>query len=244
VSPPSAAIGGMASGGPGPGQNLLITEEGVVDSGAIGVAIEGDVEIRPIVSQGCRPVGKPYVITACRDQLLQKLGGREALEVLVDLLHDLSPDDQRLLRRGPFIGLAVDARKSTFERGDFLVRGIVGLDKDTQAIAVADRSMRVGQTMQFLVRDAASAGEDLTHLVEAEARAGTDHDAGALVFSCNGRGKRMFHKDDHDISCIRGGYKGELPAAGFFAAGEIGPIGGRNFLHGFTASVALFRARG
>jgi small ligand-binding sensory domain FIST len=238
-------IGGMASGGSGPGQNLLFTQDGIVESGAIGVVLEGDVEIRSVVSQGCRPVGKPFVITGTRENFILKLGGKPALEVLVEVAKGLTPADQKLLQGGPFLGLAIDARKSTFERGDFLVRGIMGLEQADSAIVVADGTIRNGMTVQFLVRDPLTAGEDLEQMVHAHGMAIGDHaTVGAILFTCNGRGARMFGKPDHDIGCVQTGLGTVVPAAGFFAAGEIGPVGGRNFLHGFTASVAVFAERG
>jgi small ligand-binding sensory domain FIST len=239
------AIGGMASGGQGPGQNFLFTGDGVTESGAIGVVIEGDVEVCSIVSQGCRPVGKPLVITACRDNFILKLGGRPALDVLMEAMQTLPSEDSKLMQRGPFLGLALDPTKSEFERADFLVRGIIGLEKNLKAIGVSDESIRNGMTVQFLVRDAASAGDDLVQLMNERAggRGADPETTGALVFSCNGRGSRMFHKPDHDITCIQSAFGSRIPAAGFFAMGEIGPVGGRNFLHGFTASVAVFRKR-
>jgi len=191
-------IGGMASGGSGPGQNLIFNERGIVEAAAVGVAIEGEVEVRSIVSQGCRPIGKPWVVTGCKDHFLLKLGAKKAVEALMETMSSLSEAERELFSRQPFLGLAIDARKSTFTRGDFLVRGLMGIDPQAGAIAVGDNSIRVGMTVQFLVRDAAAAGEDLTHLMRE--RAGD-------------------------------------------AAGEIGPVGGRNFVHGFTASVALFRSR-
>jgi small ligand-binding sensory domain FIST len=238
------AIGGMASGGQGPGQNMLFTHNGLVDGGAIGIVVEGDVEVRSIVSQGCRPVGKPFVVTGCKDNFVLKLSGKPALQALMETLQSLPTPDQKLMQRGPFLGLALDPTKSTFGRGDFLARGIVGLEKEIGAIAVADEGLRNGMTVQFLVRDAASAGEDLVHMVRDNAGPiAAPKETGALVFSCNGRGSRMFQRPDHDIGCIRTGLETEVPTAGFFALGEIGPVAGRNFLHGFTASVALFRRR-
>jgi len=240
------AMGGMASGAMGPGQTLFFTADGVRDSGCIGAVLEGAIELRPVVSQGCRPVGKAWVITECERNLIKKLGGRPALEVLMETWNTLSPEDQKLLQSAPFVGLAIDPTRTRFERGDFLVRGIMGLNQRDRAIALAD-FVRRGQTVQLLVRDARSAGEDLRCLIasqgggalgEAERSA-----AGALIFSCNGRGSRMFGVPDHDVGCVRSGLSADLPVAGFFAAGEIGPVGGRNFLHGFTASVALFRSR-
>jgi small ligand-binding sensory domain FIST len=184
------------------------------------------------------------VITGCRENFVLKLSGKPALEALVEVLQSLPARDQKLLQNGPFLGLAVDPRKSTFERGDFLVRGIMGLEKEHGAVVVADGSIRNGMTVQFLVRDAASAGEDLQQLVRAR-RGGESQPSqvGAMIFSCNGRGMRMFGKPDHDVGCVQGGFDAPIPIAGFFAAGEIGPVGGRNFLHGFTASVAVIRNR-
>jgi small ligand-binding sensory domain FIST len=238
------AVGGMASGGMGPGQNLLLTAEGLVAGGAIGAVLEGDIEVRSVVSQGCRPIGKPWVVTDCEAGILRKLGGKPAMDVLIATVRDLEPDDQQLFQSAPFMGLAIDASKSTFERGDFLVRPLIGLRGEEKAIEVADM-LRRGQTVQFLVRDAASASEDLTQLMNMHgSSAPAAKSTGALLFSCNGRGTRMFDQPDHDVSAVQSGLDATVPVAGFFAMGEIGPVGGRNFLHGFTASVAVFRSRG
>ena len=238
-------IGGMASGGSGPGQNLIFNERGIVEAAAVGVAIEGEVEVRSIVSQGCRPIGKPWVVTGCKDHFLLKLGAKKAVEALMETMGALPESERELFSRQPFLGLAIDARKSTFTRGDFLVRGLMGIDPQAGAIAVGDNSIRVGMTVQFLVRDAAAAGEDLTHLMRERAGDGPGgpQTQGAMLFSCNGRGQRMFGSANHDIGCVQSAFGQPVPAAGFFAAGEIGPVGGRNFVHGFTASVALFRSR-
>ena len=239
------AVGGMASGGMGPGQNLLITGGGLQTGGAIGAVLEGGIEVRSVVSQGCRPVGRPWVITDCEDNVLRKLGGKPAMGVLIASIQALSPEDRQLFQSAPFVGLAVDSSKSEFERGDFLVRGLIGMRPKEQAIEVAD-VLRRGQTVQFLVRDAASASEDLSALMSTQAGGGlgpASDAAGALIFSCNGRGTRMFDQPHHDVTAVRSGLDAAVPVAGFFAMGEIGPVGGRNFLHGFTASVAVFRPR-
>lgn len=241
------AMGGMASGGAGPGQNLLFTADGIREGGAIGVVLEGDIELRSVVSQGCRPVGRPWIVTDCRQNLIGRLGGQPALDVLMETWRSLRSEEQELMQRAPFLGLAIDPNKSEFERGDFLVRAVVGIDERERSVAVADL-VRRGQTVQFLVRDADSASEDLKLLMASQGGGalGTPTDprsAGALLFSCNGRGTRMFPEPNHDISCVRSSLESEVPVAGFFAAGEIGPVGGRNFLHGLTASVAVFRTR-
>jgi len=240
------AMGGMASGALGPGQTLFFTAEGVRDAGCVVIAIEGAIELVPVVSQGCRPVGKPWVITDCERNLIKKLGGKPALEVLLETLNELAQGEPKVRQNMPFLGLAIDPTRTEFERGDFLVRGIMALNQRDRAVAVAD-FVRRGQTVQLLVRDAASAGEDLRSLIATRGggalRDADKESTGALLFSCNGRGTRMFGKPDHDTSCVRAGLAADVPLAGFFAAGEIGPVGGRNFLHGFTASVALFRQR-
>lgn len=240
-------MGGLASGGESAGQNLLFTGAGLASAGASGVLLEGEIELRSVVSQGCRPVGKPWVVTACDRNAIHKLGGRPAGDVLVETLNSLSPGDRELFRHGAFVGLAVDPTRSEFERGDFLVRVIVDMDQTSRALLVTDM-VRRGQTIQFLTRDAESAGEDLEQLLRSQGGgelASPDEPwrAGALLFTCNGRGTRMFAVPDHDATCVRKGLAAEVPVAGFFAGGEIGPVGGQNFLHGFTASVAIFRPR-
>lgn len=243
------AVGGMASGGRGPGQNFLLHGDELVPEGAIVAVIEGGIELHPVVSQGCRPVGRPFVITKLRDNLIQKLGGKPAAGVLAELLQELTPAERELFRRGPFLGIAVDAKKSAFGRGDFLVRGILGIHQGESALAISDTGLRPGQTVQFMLRDALSAGEDLSQLMNERAQelrpsAGGAPELGALLFTCNGRGSRMFGGEpNHDIGRVQQSFGRAIPAAGFFAMGEIGPVGGQNFLHGFTASVALFRSR-
>lgn len=236
-APGLPAIGGMASGGQGAGQNLLFRDSGCQHDGAVGVLIQGDLELTTVVSQGCRPVGRPYVVTSSEGNVLRKLGGKPAARILHQALSEMEPSDQELFRHGPFLGLALDPRKSEFERSDFLVRGIMGHRREDDSLVIADPTLRVGMTVQFLVRDAASASEDLTLLMEQ--RAHKTGDVGALIFSCNGRGRHMFEQPNHDISCVQGAFPEPIPAAGFFALGEIGPVGNQNFLHGFTASIAL-----
>ncbi|QDU65845.1 FIST signal transduction protein [Engelhardtia mirabilis] len=239
-APGVPVVGGIASGGLGPGSNLLLTRDGVVEEGGIGLALSGATGVIPVVSQGCRPVGRAWVITRCKDNVIFELGGRPAFEALMETVRGAAPRERELLERAPFVGLAVDPTKSTFDRGDFLVRGLLGVQPVDRSIVVADY-VRRGQTVQFLARDAESAGEDLEHLLAQGVRSATTAtDPGALLFTCNGRGSRMFGEPHHDISRLQRALPGTPQVAGFFAAGEIGPIGGRNHLHGFTASVALF----
>jgi small ligand-binding sensory domain FIST len=160
------------------------------------------------------------------------------LQRLQDLWQSLNPQDQNLLQQGLHIGRVINEYRGDFQRGDFLVRNVLGLDRDSGALAITER-MRVGQTVQFHVRDAETADEDLHALLQLDLSAHEKRPAAALVFSCNGRGARLFDKPDHDAGAIRA-ETGDIPLAGFFAQGELGPVGGQNFIHGFTASVALF----
>ncbi len=227
--------GGMASGGWTPGSNTLVAGRHLSDCGAVGVVVGGKARIRPVVSQGCRPIGRPMVITRSEENVIVELGGRPALERLREVYAELSESDRDLVRSSLHLGRVASEYQDRFERGDFLVRNVVGADPDSGVIAVGDL-VRTGQTVQFHVRDAASAHEDLLHLLTR----GSDGEApvGALVFTCNGRGTRLFPTPHHDARCVQEGL-GPVPAAGFFAQGEIGPIGNRTFLHGFTASIAL-----
>jgi small ligand-binding sensory domain FIST len=232
-------LGGMASGTHGPGQCRLLVGERVVDQGAVGVLLRGEVGVRCVVSQGCKPVGRHMVITKAHDNVIAELRGKTPLRQLQELWPELTPGDQELMRRGGLhVGRVINEYQGEFRRGDFLIRNVIGLDQQSGALAIADR-VRVGQTVQFHVRDAATADEDLGALLRHDLAAHAKRPAAALLFSCNGRGTRLFPAPDHDARAIRAA-AGELPLAGFFAQGELGPVGGQNFIHGFTASVALF----
>jgi small ligand-binding sensory domain FIST len=228
-------VGGMLSGGNRPGSNLLVLGSQTYDCGAVGLVISGGVRVRTVVSQGCRPIGRTFVITKAEENMIVELGGRPALERLREVYGELDEADRGLVRTSLHVGRVASEYQDRFTRGDFLVRNVIGADPETGVIAVGD-SVRVGQTIQFHVRDAASATADLTDLLAA---GGDISPAGALVFTCNGRGERLFETANHDAGCLQRQFPG-LPAAGFFAQGEIGPIGRRNCLHGFTASIALF----
>jgi small ligand-binding sensory domain FIST len=229
--------GGMASG-VAQGQTVLLFGDEVVNEGAVGVLLRGPVKLRHVVSQGCRPIGKPFVVTKGHDNIIEELGGRSPLEQLRELWPTLSERDQQLFRHGPHIGMVINECQDRFTRGDFLIRNLYGFDSESGSLAVMD-FVRVGQTVQFQVRDAAAADEDLKELLVSDRARHAAKPGGALLFSCNGRGTRLFAKPDHDATIIRT-VAGDIPLAGFFAAGELGPVGGRNAVHGFTASVVVF----
>jgi small ligand-binding sensory domain FIST len=226
-------IGGMAGGAHRPGDTRLFLGKDERNIGAVCAHVCGPFALRAVVSQGCRPIGRPLVVTAAEGNVIKKLGGRAAWEQLKEILDGLPPADKALLRNGLHVGRVINEYQESFKRGDFLIRNFMGYDPDSGAIAAGD-AFRVGQTVQFHLRDAAAADEDLNELLDG--RAGV---AGALLFSCNGRGTNLFPGPDHDVSVLRRKL-GDPAVAGFFCAGELGPVGGRNFIHGFTASAALF----
>jgi small ligand-binding sensory domain FIST len=227
-------VGGMADG-PGPGNTRLFLNGDVYDSGAVGVVLGGAVTAVTVVSQGARPIGPDMVVTKAEENILYELAGAPALEKLEEIVVALPDEEQELAGRGLLIGVAMDEYADVHEHGDFLVRGVVGADTDTGAIAIGD-VVDVGRTVRFQVRDAGAAEEDLGTLVERFDLAPIE---GVLLFSCIGRGRAMFPDSDHDARVLERAF-GPSGVGGFFAAGEIGPVAGRNHVHGFTASILAF----
>lgn len=228
-------IGGMASGGWQPKQNRLLLGPRELDHGLAAVLIHGPVRISTVVSQGCRPIGRHFVVTRAERNVIGEMSGKPPLAQLKELAGELSDEERQLIQRGLHVGIVTNEYQDKFERGDFLVRNVIGADPNSGAIAIGDYA-RVGQTVQFHIRDADSADEDLKALAAAGAAAAPQ---AALLFTCNGRGTRLFGTADHDAGVLCDAL-GPVPLAGFFAQGELGPIGGKNFMHGFTASAALF----
>ena len=229
-------VGGLASGGGEPDTQALFVDGEVVYEGAVGAVLRG-APVRTVVSQGCEPVGRDAVITNAEGNVVFELAGEPALERLKDDLATMTEDQQRSAARGGVLaGLVIDENRAEYRRGDYLMRGLMGVDEDTGALAV-DEAVRVGQTLRFHVRDADAADEDLrenlAHAIDG------DRVAGALLFTCNGRGTSLFSAPDHDARAV-GELLGGDALAGFFCAGEIGPVGGKPFLHGFTATLAVF----
>jgi len=232
-------IGGLASAGTRFGSNRLLIDDEMTSEGLVAVVLSGPMVVDTVVSQGCRPIGKPMIITRGRGNVIEQLGGRQALAVLRETVEAMTPEQQKLLGQGMMLGIAMNEYKDTFGIGDFLVRGVLGVDPKTGAVGVADR-IRVGQTVQFQVRDAQTAHEEMCHLLNKERQ---NPPGAALLFNCNGRGKKLFAEVDHE----RNLFQAALPTtafAGFFAAGEIGPVGSNNYIHGHTLAMALFRNGG
>ncbi len=236
--PGATIVGGMASGGDQVGEDRIFLNDQVLRRGLVGVSLQGDIRIDSVVAQGCRPIGRPYVVTKAWRNVIEELGGRPALQVLREVFDGARPADRNRMRTGLQIGRLIQETIRDHEPTDFIVRSMLGVH-DNRALAVADY-VRPGQTVQFYVPDATSADHELHELLEAQRAADGESARGALLFSCNGRGRSFFKKPNHDIGVVNQ-LMNECPTAGFFASGEIGPLGGRTYVHGYTSSLILFR---
>jgi small ligand-binding sensory domain FIST len=236
--PAAVKVGGLASGAEAPGETALFVERGAVRGGVVGVALTGDVAVDALVAQGCRPIGNPMFVTRCRDEWLLELDGRPPAELLQQLYDACDARDQELFRGSLFLGLEMAPARTEYGPGDFLIRNLMGGDPDSGALAVA-APLREAQVVQFHLRDARAAARDLE---ERLARAPAGAPRGALLFSCLGRGRHLYGVPDHDSAAFARRH-GPVALAGFFCNGEIGPVGERTFLHGYTSAFGLFRPR-
>ncbi len=232
-------VGGLASGSARAEGNTLYQNGNTYHQGIIGFTLTGDITVDTIVSQGCRPVGETYIVTRAQDNVIHEVAGKPVLEVIKSVFQGLPEHDRLMAQQALLIGVVMDEYKHPLKRGDFLIRSVIGIDQSAGSIVIGD-SIRTGQTIQLHVRDAKAAEEDLNALLEIykEENEGVSPQ-GAFVFSCNGRGTGLFQEPNHDIKIIQK-HLGPIPAAGFFCSGEIGPIGGTNFIHGFTDSIVVF----
>jgi small ligand-binding sensory domain FIST len=236
-TPMISLLGGLASGRTGAGAVLFMGED-VLDEGAVGVRLDG-VEMLPCVSQGATPIGPELTITAADGNVIEELAGRPALVTLRETIEGLPASELEMVEGGLLVGIVVDANKPDYVQGDFLVRGLVGADPSSGKVAVA-ADVHPGQVVRLHARDAVSADRDLREALAVQMTAlGGRAPAGALLFACNGRGRDMFSRPHHDADAVAEALL-DAPAAGFFAAGEIGPVGGEHFLHSFTATIAVF----
>lgn len=233
-------IGGLASGGGQPGANALFINDKSVRSGAVGVAFTGDLAVETIVAQGCRPIGEPLVVTKSEINVISKLGDQTPLEVLRDLFDAAETREKRLIRRSLQIGIIMDRLPQEKSDGEFLIRNVLGADEEDGTLAIGEL-VQEGQVVQFFVRDAQAADEDLRMMLEEYIDNLDEGDipASALLFSCLGRGQYLYGSPDHDTTMFTD-MVADIPIAGFFSNGEIGPVGDQTFLHGYSASFALF----
>ncbi len=238
----SVKLGGLASGGNRGGMNALFCGDKVFRSGAVGAAISGNIVLDSVVAQGCRPIGHPMRVTKCLNNFLIELDGEPAVHVLKEAIMKLSPPDQKLAYNALFLGVVMDEFKDDFKAGDFVIRNILGIEQKSGALMVGEL-LRNERTVQFHLRDAKTSAEDLRIMLKqySEHQNGNEA-AGALLFSCLGRGRHLYGQPNHDSDCFRE-YLGEVPLGGFFCNGEIGPVGGTTFLHGYTSSFGIFREK-
>ena len=243
TKPGLVLLGGMASSERQAEGAAVFINDRVLTAGGAMLGLSG-VRVRPVVAQGAEPLGQPWIVTECTANMVQTLGSRPALEVLSETLSELDESTRERAARNLLIGLAMDEYKASHERGDFLIRNVMGADRESGALAI-NEAPRVGQTFQFQFRDAGAADDDLRARLaaERESLAEGEEVLGALLCSCNGRGRGLFGEPDHDAAALEEAF-GPLPTAGFFCNGEIGPVGGSNYLHGFTASIALLTTGG
>ena len=240
--PGNPVIGGIASSHLGVEPTFLFLNDEVFTGGAVAVAVGGSYRIRSVVSQGCKPVGEAWTITEVEQNVIKTIGMRPAFDVLVETYRSLPEDMQRRARSNMLVGLAMNEYKDEYTRGDFLVRNLMAIDQENGSIVV-NALPRAGQTLQFQLRDPEAADEDLHQLlVAAKEDLGDNQPIGALLCCCNGRGIGLFGEPDHDVRTLTE-LLGPVPVAGFFCNGEIGPIAGRNFIHGFTASMGIIAKR-
>ncbi|MYC29310.1 MAG: hypothetical protein F4X65_04365 [Chloroflexi bacterium] len=238
----AAKIGGLASGGQQQNGNALFLGNRVHRSGAVGVALHGNITIDTVVAQGCRPIGKPMRITQSRQNMLESLDGETPLTILRGLYPTLNERDQGLMRNSLFLGVVMDEFLDDPQQGDFLIRNVMGMDDRSGSLAIGEM-LKEGQLVQFHLRDADTSAQDLAAVLDRYAGDNRENQAqGALLFSCLGRGQYLYGRPNHDTDLFRDKL-GSVPLGGFFCNGEIGPVSGTTFLHGYTSSFGIFRPR-
>lgn len=249
--PESAKVGGLASGRDEAGANTLFLDDRALPGGAAGLAFSGNLRLDTLVAQGCRPIGRPMLVTRCQRNLLVALDGRKPMEVLGEIFRDAPDADRERMRSSLFLGLHLDSTLPLPPRaGDFLIRNLIGQNQELGALAIG-AALREGQTVQFHVRDAQAASQDLQAVLrrytaetlqEGKGEALPTAPAGALLFTCLGRGRHMYGQPDHDSQAFQE-HLGPVPLGGFFCNGEIGPVAGATYLHGFTSCFGIFRGK-
>jgi small ligand-binding sensory domain FIST len=242
VFPTAPKVGGLASGARQVGGTTLYLGHEVHHSGCITLALTGNIDVDTVVAQGCRPIGDPMFVTSAHENLIRELDGHSPRDVLAELFERLPPSDRELLSQSLFMGLALRRDATEYLPGDFLIRNILGMDPQSGALWV-NANVPANSVVQFHLRDAATSALDLERTLRGY---GASHavtpDAGALLFSCAGRGAGLYGQPDHDSNAFRR-IVADLPIGGFFCSGEIGPIHSATYVHGYTSAFAVFRER-
>jgi small ligand-binding sensory domain FIST len=231
-------LGGYCSSQDWQSPSIMFCGDRILTRGAVALTLPRSWRWQTIISQGCRPIGEPLVITQMENQAIVALGGKPAMKQLRELYEKLPTQEQEMVSNSLMVGRAISEYSETFSHGEFLIRAVQGIDPSNQGLIVTDR-FQVGQTIRFHIRDAAAATSDLQRLLKVF-RDSQEQPQGALLFTCNGRGSRMFDVENHDATIVDS-YLPNLPLAGIFAAGEFGPIANQNLVHGFTAILHLLK---
>ena len=240
--PRAVKIGGLASGASRQGGNALFLDGQVLRTGAIGLALCGNITVDTVVAQGCRPIGQPMRISKCDRNMLVELDGKPPMEILRNMFQELPERDRELLGHSLFLGVVMDELIESPVQGDFLIRNVVGTDQSTGGLAIGEM-LKEGQLIQFHLRDAETSTDDLQAVLSRYAAENRENEIpGALLFSCLGRGQYLYGRPNHDTDLFREKL-GAVPLGGFFCNGEIGPVSGTTFLHGYTSSFGLFRPK-
>ncbi len=237
--PSSVTLGALAADGPVPRSSMLYGRA-AHRRGALVLLIDGALRLRPLVAQGCRPIGRPHVVTAVEGNAVRELDGKPAVDALKSLHGSLSERDREIFRHSLFVGIEMDKSSVEVRTDRLLIRNLLGVDPEKGSIGVA-AELKQYDVIHFVLRDSERATEELKQLLRAAHDEGANP-VGALLFSCLGRGRHLFGCADHDSDLFRDEF-GDLPIGGFFANGEIAPVGGRTFLHGYTSAFALFEPR-
>lgn len=237
--PGSVIVGGQASAGGLGGRLALFCNDTLYRDGTVGLALSGNIVLETIVAQGCKPIGEPLQVTKADRNIILEIDEKVPLVVLRDLIASLSEKERMLAQHSLFVGVAMDEFKLSLQQGDFLIRSILGVDPAGGAIAIGDL-VRPGQRLQFHLRDAQASADDLKFLLERYQQQGSPSAAAALMFSCVGRGEGLYGKPNFDSELFKS-YFPAIPVGGFFCGGEIGPVGGRTFLHGYTSVFGICR---
>lgn len=241
VYPGSPKVGALASGGSQPGETALWAHDDMHTTGAVGLVLRGNVDVQTVVAQGCRPIGNPMFITRSERNIIYELDGRSPPAVVRELYESLDGNDQERMRHSLFVGLVMSDAQEVYSQGDYLIRNIIGLDARSGALAIGALAPR-NLVVQFHLRDAQTSSKELHELLARHASSSTHSPAGALMFSCLGRGEGLYGRANHDVDVFRE-HIGVAPIGGFFGNGEIGPVHGQTFLHGYTSVFALFRPK-
>ncbi|MCH8350663.1 MAG: FIST C-terminal domain-containing protein [Chloroflexi bacterium] len=238
----SVKIGGLASGAQQRGGNALFLGDQLYRSGAVGLALCGNITVDTVVAQGCRPIGRLMRVTKASRNLLEELDEQQPLSVLRDLFQELNDRDRELMRSSLFLGVVMDELLDDPKQGDFLIRNVIGMDERSGMLAIGEM-LKEGQMVQFHLRDAETSADDLTAVLDRYANDNRENQAqGALLFSCLGRGQYLYGRPNHDTGIFQDKL-GSVPLGGFFCNGEIGPVSGTTFLHGYTSSFGIFRSK-